>query len=251
LQKPLTKESFLGFQNKKIKKALFLDYDGTLREFEIVPHKAVPGSELKKIFTNLQTRDDIDVYILSGRDKGFLNKICSKYNFTLLGEHGYYLKKPGQKWKLFNDKVDLSWKSEILEIFKMYSSSTPGSHVESKTSTVVWHYRNADLEFGKWKAGELMGELTEVISNLPVEIHHGHMIVEVRSLNISKAIAMEHFIKTNNYKLVLCAGDDQTDEGMFKVESNNLISVKVGKGESTAEYQIPSPAKFRQLLKGI
>jgi trehalose 6-phosphate synthase/phosphatase len=74
---------------------------------------------------------------------------------------------------------------------------TPGSNIEEKTSSVVWHYRNSDPEFGSWKANQLVAELYEMLSNLPVEIHHGKKIVEVSSIQINKGSVMEYFMLLN------------------------------------------------------
>ena len=239
------------FKNKSIKKALFLDYDGTLREFVNIPSKAVPGEELIDIFNKLNERSDIDVYIISGRNKGFLEKHFGHYNFTLIGEHGYFLKEPNSKWKTLVGEIDMSWKQEIADILKLYSLSTPGTEIEEKNSALVWHYRRADPEFGTWKANELIGELTEVISNLPVEIHHGRKIVEVSSQYVNKGLAMARFLNEKKYELVLCAGDDKTDETMFYFEDIPLISVKIGDGETKAGYRISTPQQFRKFLTKI
>jgi len=116
---------------------------------------------------------------------------------------------------------------------------TPGSIIEEKTSSVVWHYRNSDPEFGSWKANQLVAELYEMLSNLPVEIHHGRKIVELR-----------HFVQLNQYDAILCAGDDETDENMFRYgEDTEMFSIKVGRGTNTmAKFRTPSPRAFRAFL---
>lgn len=239
------------FRNKEIKKALFLDYDGTLREFVDIPSKAVPSENLIDILNKFNERSDFDVHIISGRGTDFLDKHFSHYEFTLIGEHGYFLKSPHSKWKTLIGKVDMSWKEEIIDIFQLYSLSTPGSSVEEKNSAIVWHYRRSDPEFGAWKATELIGDLTEAISNLPVEIHHGRKIVEVTSQHVNKGLAMASFLNEKTYDLVLCAGDDKTDERMFFSNDESIISVKIGDGETQANYRISTPHQFRKFLLSI
>jgi hypothetical protein len=39
-----------------------------------------------------------------------------------------------------------------------YTDSTPGSFIEDKRTSLVWHYRKADPEFGAWKAALLAGD---------------------------------------------------------------------------------------------
>lgn len=239
------------FTNKKLKKALFLDYDGTLREFVNDPDAAVPGEDLIEIFNRFNSRKDLDVYIVSGRKMDFIQKHMGHYSFTLIGEHGYFSKEPNKELNVIIPGIDLSWKNVIVEIFNLHTLSTPGSFVEEKTSSVVWHYRKADPEFGKWKAGQLIGDLTETISNLPVKIHHGKMIVEVSSQHVNKGLAINFFIKQNNYDLILCAGDDKTDEAMFVPKDDKIKTVKIGRDETKAEYRVSSPNKFRMFLKKL
>jgi trehalose 6-phosphate synthase/phosphatase len=130
--------------------------------------------------------------------------------------------------------------------------STPGSAVEVKRSAIVWHYRKADPEFGIWKANHLLGELTESISNLPVEIHHGKRIVEVGSQQISKGFAVEKLLKEiGGSGFAVCIGDDLTDETMLQLKRENLFTIKVGDGTTVAAYRIPAPKQVREFLEDI
>ncbi len=153
---------------------------------------------------------------------------------------------------MFDPQADLSWKPQIIDVFQHYTGMTPGSFVEEKTSSVVWHYRSADPEFGSWKANQLVAELYEMLSNLPVVIHHGKKIVEISSIQINKGATLEHFVQKMDYDAVLCAGDDETDESMFRLTNERLITVKVGAGvETSARYRIASVAAFRNFLTDL
>jgi len=230
--------------------ALFLDYDGTLCELKKKPSDAYPDKEIEEVLKLLESVDDIDVYLVSGRKKEDMQQWFSRYNFTLIAEHGYYYKSAGAPdWNVFDSNADLSWKKQIIDVFKHFSGMTPGSSVEEKMSSVVWHYRQSDPEFGTWKAHELVGELYEMLSNLPVEIRHGKKIVEVNSTHINKGIAVEHFLQHNKYDAVLCAGDDETDESMFRLDHKEIVSIKIGDGETQAKFKVASPKIFRKYLK--
>ena len=173
----------------------------------------------------------------------------SQYELNLIAEHGYYYKHyNAAEWIEFDPQADLTWKDQINDIFQLYTGMTPGSFIEQKTSSVVWHYRNSDPEFGSWKAHQLVAELYEMLSNLPVEIHHGKKIVEVSSIQINKGSVLEHFMLLNKYDPVLCAGDDETDESMFRLAADNIMSIKIGRGNTAAKYRVSSPAVFRKFL---
>ena len=64
-------------------------------------------------------------------------------------EHGGFIRAPGEEsWRNFTESLDMSWMQEVLEIFKYYTERTTGSHIEVKKSSITWHYRSADLEWG-------------------------------------------------------------------------------------------------------
>jgi len=252
---PDTKEISSGVINRICaadKLGLFLDYDGTLAELKKNPSDALPNEEVKDLFLKLESVGSMDVHIISGRTRDDLDQWFSEYGFNLIAEHGYYSKHHHTlEWIEFDPWADLSWKNQIIDVFQLYTGMTPGSVIEEKTSSVVWHYRNSDPEFGSWKAHQLVAELYEMLSNLPVEIHHGKKIVEVSSIKINKGSVMEHFMLSNNYDVVVCAGDDETDESMFRLTADNIVSIKIGVGDTAAGYRVSSPKAFRKFLAQV
>ena len=87
--------------------------------------------------------------------------------------------------------------------------------VEEKRTSLVWHYRRADPEFGEWKANQLAEELGAMTANTPVQVRQGRKIVEAVSAQVSKGAAVARCMREEGYALALCAGDDVTDESMF------------------------------------
>lgn len=232
--------------------ACFLDYDGTLREFEDTPDAASPTEQIRALLDGLSHAPEVDVFVVSGRKPADLEKWLGEIPCTLIGEHGNTYRKAGEsEWRHLNPNADLSWQERVWDILKVYEGSTPGSMIERKASALVWHYRQSDPEFGRWKANQLLSEIYDMLANLPVEIHHGKKIVEISSIHVNKGAAVEYFLRQRDYDWVFVAGDDQTDESMFRLEHPNLMSVKVGKGDTRAHYRIGSPKKFRGLLQDM
>ncbi|CAD7972980.1 unnamed protein product [Amoebophrya sp. A120] len=75
---------------------MFLDYDGTLREFEDDPVAAVPTDNLNNLLHLLShsLKEKLKVVIISGRDAGFLDNYMGKQHqgLTLVAEHGYQIR---------------------------------------------------------------------------------------------------------------------------------------------------------------
>ena len=230
--------------------ALFLDYDGTLREIEREPSLAKPTPALHDFLKRLTDLANVDVTIISGRSRDDIQVLLGVYPFRLIAEHGASRRHPGsQEWEQLDRTVNYAWKEELLNILRRYEEATPGSLVEEKRSSLVWHYRMADREFGEWKARKLTRQLAAFTANQQIQVHHGKKIVEVSAAQLNKGAAVAQVLAEEHpYDCVLCAGDDRTDESMFVLNTPGLLSVKVGDGPTQAGFRVADPALLRQFL---
>jgi trehalose 6-phosphate synthase/phosphatase len=233
--------------------ALFLDYDGTLREIEIEPSAATPNPATETLLRRLEQQPNLDVTILSGRSETDLEAFFGGFSFRLIAEHGASWRQPGEKsWERAHPNSKYAWKDKLLPILRVYEQATPGSMVEEKPSAIVWHYRKADEEFGNWKANRLNQELSALVANQPIKVRHGKRMVEVNAAEINKGAAVTKVLeKLPDYGLAICAGDDLTDEGMFELTLPRLLTIKVGTGPTQARLRLPDPSAFRQFLGNL
>lgn len=72
----------------------------------------------------------------------------------------------------------LTWPS-CVDVPQYFTERTPGTYIEKKESSLTWHYRDADPNFGSWQAKDIQIQLEDVLSNLPLEIIQGNRMVEV------------------------------------------------------------------------
>jgi trehalose 6-phosphate synthase/phosphatase len=198
--------------------ALFLDYDGTLAEFKRMPENASPSGEVEEILFSLSRQKQFDVYIISERKREEMDIWFSNFGLNLIAEQGFcYKEKNSDDWVFITPKTNLSWKDNVRDFLKLFTGMTPGSFLEEKTASLVWHYRNSDPDLGSWKAHQLVSELQDMLSNLPVVIHHGKKNVVIASVHANKGAVVSHILSLKNYDTVLCVGDDETDESMFRL----------------------------------
>ena len=250
-QKRMTLEDIVAKMKSVSRCGLFIDYDGTLREFEPLPQLAEPGKETLSLLKSLSRIDRLSTYIISGRKAEDLEKWLGDLDITLIAEHGFRLREPGHDWRTLKEGIDLSWMEKVHDIFTQYVSTTPGSFIERKSASIVWHYRRSEPEFGSWKAQQLSANLMEILANEPAVVQHGQLIVEVASDQIDKGEVLRRFLERERFDCVLCAGDDKTDETMFRLSDPRIISIKIGKGETHACHRLASPAELHDLLSKI
>ena len=231
--------------------AMFLDYDGTLREIERDPASATPHNAVRHLLDALAAHPSVDVTIISGRTPADLESFLGAYDFGLVAEHGAAVRRPGRReWEKADRNITYEWKDEILKVLRLYQESTPGSAIEDKRTSLVWHYRRADPEFGEWKAKQLATDLSAMVSNEPINVRHGKKIVEVTASQVNKGAAVVRCLEDKPYALVLVAGDDTTDESMFRLGLHNQVTIRVGDAEdSHAQYSVPSPRALRRFLE--
>lgn len=229
---------------------LFLDYDGTLREIEPTPAAARPNEAVRDLLNRLRRRANVGVTIISGRKPADLESFLGEYEeFGFIAEHGATLRRPGSReWERIDRNLSYAWKEEVRRILNLHVDSTPGSFLEDKRTSLVWHYRKADPEFGEWKAKQLTAELGAALANDPVQVRHGKKIVEVTASEVTKGAAVLRLLEDAPYDLALVAGDDTTDESMFRLRRENVLSIKVGEGDSQATFRLPTPDAFRRFL---
>lgn len=232
---------------KSQKRAIFLDYDGTLTSFHKNPQEATPNDELYKILNDLIADEQNTVTIISGRDRHTLEKWFVDVPINLICEHGVWLRKYGEEWQTLSN-VNNDWMPMIRPVLERFVDRTPGSFIEEKNYSLVWHYRKAEPEQSLIRANELKDELLELVGNLNLEIMEGSKVIEVKSGGINKGIAANQFIHNGNFDFVMAMGDDWTDEFMFKELPNEAVTIKVGIQRTNANYKLESVDAVRKFL---
>jgi trehalose 6-phosphate synthase/phosphatase len=235
------------------KRLILLDYDGTLREYAGIPSAATPEKETLNLLKKITGDKKNHSFLVSGRDHSFLSDWFKDMPIGLSAEHGYRYRIPKEKnWKTLM-KVDLSWSEIVMPILINFKDRTPGSFVEVKSCGMAWHYRLSDPEFGKWQARELLLQLEEGLSNLPVDILQGHKVIEVRAQGVNKGVFVKKLLVGYDIQpdFILCIGDDQTDEQMFQALPSEAWTCRVGKSHTSARYFISSPKQVRGLLQEL
>ncbi len=231
------------------KRMIFLDYDGTLVRYNLNPELAVPNESLLQLLQDLVQFQDTEVAIVSGRDQDFLEKWLGHLPITLVAEHGHFIKHKNQKWaaKEIHQK---NWKKDLIPLMETFTDRTPGTFVEEKRNSLVWHFRKTDPELAAERVVELKTVLSSLISD-DLHIMDGDKVIEVVSGRYNKGTAVSEIIGDKEADFILCFGDDVTDEFMFNDLPSHSINVKVSKKSTQANYFIDHIEAVQSLLKAL
>jgi trehalose 6-phosphate synthase/phosphatase len=235
-------------------RALILDYDGTLVPFASHPRDAAPSKDILALVDRLARTENQRVAIVSGRPRAQLERwFGSIEGLWLAAEHGAVLRLPGGLgWQPLRPNMPVDWKTRVLPVLEHFVDRSPGSFVEEKEYSLVWHHRQADPEFGEWLANELVSVLEELLAETELRAMRGEKSVEVRLVWANKgevSAQLEALVPAATFRLAI--GDDRTDEDLFERLPPEAWTVHVGKGRSLARFRLPNVWAVRALLEEI
>ena len=235
---------------KSHRRLILLDYDGTLVPHQLYPDRAIPDDEVYRIINSLSNDRKNHVILISGRDRTFLQKWFGKYKLNLVAEHGVFYKYSGRKWEK-SPYAENKWKRKILPILRNYTDLVPGSFIEEKEYSIVWHFRKADPEQCQPFIGEIIDVLQSYVSNQLLHVTQGNKIIEIKNTGIDKGAFARKMLNGHNYDFIFAAGDDLTDEDMFMALPPEAYSVKIGMKSSYARFNLPASADAIKLLNTL
>ncbi|KAI4382591.1 hypothetical protein MLD38_008537 [Melastoma candidum] len=263
----LTCDNVVSSYKRSKKRAIFLDYDGT-----VVPETSIskiPSPEVLSVLSSLCDDSNNTVFIVSGRGKESLSNWLSPCEkLGIAAEHGYFLRWcKAAEWENGTSAADLDWKNTVEPIMHQYTEATDGSSIEYKESALVWHHQDADPDFGSCQAKELLDHLESVLANEAAVVKRGHHIVEVNPQGVSKGLVAERVLSSlvdrgEPPDFVMCIGDDRSDEDMFEsilstVSSQSsprtpeVFASTVGQKPSKAKYYLDDVGDVVRLLQSL
>lgn len=232
-------QQILADFQKAERRCILLDYDGTLSPLQNMPSMASPTNELLELLDSLCQDEKNEVVIISGRDANTLEQWLGGLPVSLVAEHGAAIKMKGDEWKE-QAAMAPEWKEKIRPLMQLFVNRCAGSFIEEKKSTLAWHYRNTHPDLGFNRSRELRNSLLQLTGNTPLQVIDGNKVLEVRLVGVDKGTTAQNMIRTLSPDFIICIGDDTTDEDMFRSISEEGYTIKIGRGNTAAEYTILS-----------
>lgn len=232
------------------KPVIFLDYDGTLVEYQAKPENASPSRELKSVIGQLAKK--ALVVVISGRDRDTLGKWFEHDPVILMAEHGLWIRRKdkGEGWTSMIS-VDSSWKPNIRQVMDYYVLRTPGTFVEEKYNSLVWHCRQAENGLRDLRMREMFCHLKYVARGNNLRVLEGDFYLEIKGSGIDKSKAAMDFITKEHFDFILAIGDHWSDEETFKALPPWAHSICVGHKYTQAQFSVTSHREVRQLLEKL
>jgi trehalose 6-phosphate phosphatase len=222
---------------------LFVDFDGTLVEIAERPDAVRVPEEVRGLLSDLHARTDGATVVVSGRRMADLDRFLPEFPGVVVGSHGAELRDGARLWR--HPAAESEELAGIRRVADVWAEMNPGVLVEEKPCSVVLHFRQAPE---RMRDGEAL--LDAVVRQTPgFLLHHAKMALEVHPDDVSKGAAIGGLLSRWPRRVPVAFGDDATDEGMFAaVNAAGGHSIKVGEGETAADWRLGGPAEVREVL---
>ena len=229
---------------------ILLDYDGTLVPYTQNPGKAITSKYVMELVKALTEKQATRIVLISGRDKKSFEEWFSNLDLDIAAEHGVWIKEGKEEWRLTKPMAN-TWKEKIASVMETFVDRHPGSFLEEKEYSIVWHYRKSNPELASVRVKELMNILVTLTANVGVQVTHGNKYIEVRNVGIDKGTAGLYFMSKYSPDFVLAIGDDWVDEDLFKALPAEAYTIRIGVGSAYARFHIYSYQSALGLLEQL
>ncbi len=226
-----------------------LDFDGVLAPLVDEPSAARPLPESDRAVRTLAALPGVEVVMLSGRGRDDLAAVSGfGPPIRLVGSHGgEYDPELGAALGIGDllTAEQAGRRRDLIDELQAMVDDAPGSRLELKPGGVAVHVRGVDSRV----ASALLDRVREGPARRDgVDATEGKDVIDLAVLQTSKGSAVDALRRHFGAGAVLFAGDDVTDETAFAVLNGDDVGIKVGEGDTKAQYRVASPAEMASVL---
>lgn len=216
------------------------DFDGTLSPIVNNPADARPLPAAAAALEALAGLPDTTAALISGRALSVLRELSGMSDAVqAVGSHGAEFDTG------FVHEIDTALLGEIVETLNSIAADRPGVAVETKPASVALHVRNASDSDG----AAALALATEAARSWDAHTTAGKAVLEFAVIVTDKGEAVDILRNRCGATAVVFLGDDVTDEKAFRRMRDGDIGIKIGPGETLADFRVDTPADVAAVLQ--
>lgn len=227
---------------------LALDFDGTLAPIVLSPEDAALPRATAVLLGRIAACPNIKLAIVSGRSIADLKRRID-LDCIYVGNHGLEIEGPGISFLHSGAVARRPVLNSACGDLDEAVAGAAGAFVERKELSATVHFRKVACELHERVRNAVFDAMRPYADCL--DLQPARKAWEIRPrVAWHKGAALEFLVDRYgvNRPLVICAGDDVTDEHMFQADTDG-VSIQVGSGiETAARYGAAGPAELAAFL---
>ncbi|KAJ8123668.1 hypothetical protein O1611_g9540 [Lasiodiplodia mahajangana] len=214
------------------RRLFLLDYEGTLIPDETMKDRAPANPQRTlSVLNDLIDDNRNTVFVMSARRSDELDRLFRLVpNLGLIAENGCFIRYPGESsWIEFADRKKVAaWKQSVRNTLQYYLERTPGSEIEERSCSLIFHFKNVDdFAMAERQASDWTAHINESCEEQHVHATQLEDCVVVESSDWTKESAASHIYEwfkangdDNNHgnppDFLVVIGDGREDEKVFR-----------------------------------
>jgi trehalose 6-phosphate phosphatase len=231
--------------------AVFTDFDGTLAPIVNRPDAATISPGVEEELAVLRDHPETVVAVVSGRALDDLRERVDVDRIAYAGNHGLELE-TADKTVVNSDAQKAHDAINAVCQRLRETIDVPGAVVENKGVTATVHYRMVEDS----EVPLVRDRVQDAIAPTSLRLTEGKEVLELRpAVEWDKDRAVEwlldHLTSDSERWPPVYVGDDTTDEAAFRALPDEGVGVKVGEGETAADYRVEDVDDVRRFFEGV
>lgn len=229
--------------------ALFFDVDGTLVDLADSPDRVRIEPGLIDAVSRLYAVNGGAVAMISGRSVEGIDRLFTPLRLPVAGQHG--MERRDAAGMMHSHPHCAIQFDALRRCVGQAAADWPGVLLEDKGASLAVHYRLAPALFH-----EIHAVLRDCLAKTGDGfcLQPGKMVAELKPGGRDKGTAIEEFMNEPPFsgRVPVFIGDDATDEHGFAVVNRmNGHSVKVGPGDTVAQWRFDDAVAVRLWLRNL
>ena len=226
------------------------DFDGTLASIVSSPADVKLKESTKKLLKEIKSH--FPIAIISGRSIFDLKKLLDFEPDFLIGNHGLEGIKTEQN---FLDEYKITAKKWVQKLSNLFDIEPLDFEIEieDKEFSISLHYKNVKKNGDKNDdVIEITKHIISKLEPLPKVIQGKFVLNLMPNSFVNKGTALIDIMNIHGFSHAFYIGDDITDEDVFKINNDNILTIHVGNNsESKAKFYLEEQSQIDQLLTEI
>jgi len=241
---------------------LFLDFDGTLAPLAKHPSQARIPDRARALLKQLRNTPRVSVGIVSGRRLQDLKSCVRVRGLSYVGNHGLEAEGPYGRYLHPAARRSRPLLKQLARKLRRAVELIPHAWVEDKELTLSVHYRQVSAKHRPELQRNFRNAMQPYEATRQIRVCQGKAVWDIRpDVRWHKGLGIRWVLRrmrANRSTLVICLGDDRTDEDVFHtVNRLHGVSIHVGKGRTrtAAAYRLRDALAvsnwLRQLVRAL
>ncbi len=223
--------------------ALFLDFDGTLAPLQDDPDTVFLPQGGEECLCTLTQQLRGALVLISGRGLRDLS-LRTPIDVWRAGGHGHDLCQPGEMPSATDEAAPVALVNAVNSLIRDFE----GVRLEQKGKVLAIHFRQNP------KAGPELAPAAKQLAGAAngYVFQHGNRVIELKPAGADKGTALTALMSRSPFlgRVPVMIGDDTTDEdAMLAAQKLGGIGIKVGDGETCAEYRFENTVMVWRWLR--